>query len=280
MQGQGERQGAHVQESMRHLHGSWWWWRRGLGLAASFVGLLSVSACSPAAQPAGSHGLKPFATIEPGRDAEALEAMTRLRRRYATTNAYVDRGTVIDTSGSGGDRATSVGYFRTEFIRGRAFRFRYFEETGALHFAIWASGSKVLSWFDGKVTEEKSVTDAMAAARGITSLSSWLVPTLLHGQDICSSRVAVAGEEDVTCGRCLIVATTSSDVRQHLGSVDVEQNVLRRFREIGKKGENKRGKSNASSDIGTVDELLLTYEPSFDAAAEAQIGADIERPPW
>lgn len=248
-------------------------------IAIGIALLLLGSSCSPPARSARSKRFEPFALLEAGRDSEAQAAIASLSRRYSTCRAYADRGTAILTRWSRGERFTRIGYFRTEFVRGRVFKFRFYEETGALNFGIWASGSDVRIWFDGKETDGKSLDDAIVASRGITSLSSRIVPTLLFGKSICASRVALAGEEYVTCGNCSIISIEATGVRQQLISVDVDQHVLRRFRDVAISAEADGGKRAASERTDYVDDLL-TYEPSFDEAAEAQFGPELERPAW
>lgn len=249
-----------------------------LGCACLGVALCG-SACSPAGMSPEAKRFAAFAPLETGHDAEAQSRIARVVRRYSTARAYSDRGTAILTTWSKGERFTRIGRFRTEFVRGRTFVFRYYEESGALNFGIWASGSTVRVFFDGTSSTEPSVDAAIASSRGITSLSSWLVPTMLFGGNICASRVALAGEEHVACGNCSIISVGATDVHQQLVSVDIDQNALRRFRDVAISRASSPLKSVASDQTDYQDDLL-TYEPTFDEAAERQFGSELDRPPW
>ena len=159
------------------------------------------TACVPPTRPSSNGGLTP----------KAAAAFSNIKGKYGSCRTYRDRGTVLSTRWES-DTSSSlvIGRFDTIFHRDRGLRFRYFDESGALRYAIWAHDGQIQRWYWGAVqspsTSSSPIMAAMFDLRGVTSLTSWIVPSMLYRQLPASNVCGPFEVESYECPKCTRVA--------------------------------------------------------------------------
>jgi hypothetical protein len=127
----------------------------------------------------------------------------------------------------------SVERFETTFVRDAGFAFRFFDESGHLQHAVLATGGRVESWSIGDtqahLMSADSLTPALNDLKGVTELSSWLVPSLLFGRNPLAAGGAWYGGEEL-CWKCpaIVFVQPSQAVTEAL-FLDLGTGVVRRF---------------------------------------------------
>jgi len=116
----------------------------------------------------------------PRADGGATSVLARMCRTYEVTDVYADSETLVRHDSM---RSTIVA---TTMMKRSTSRFQF--ETNdyrlllrvPIRFATWSIDGQVQARDpDGAVKKERSIEDALDALRGVSGLSSWLVPMLL-----------------------------------------------------------------------------------------------------
>lgn len=225
---------------------------------------------------------------EANSEDEARLVFAKVLARYATCHNYRDRG-VVTSGGWNADgpqwvRSTAnVARFETLFVRGIGLRFRYWNEKGLLQTAIWQRGSTTKTWSLGTVAQETSLERALFVHRGVTDLTSQIVPSLLFGLALSTpepgllpGEPALAGSAPIGCGKCRVLAFRGTTGRQLLLVVDESSEVLRRFQDsfpYSSAGDDRRTRN-------VVADSLIVYEPELDVADESELTRELDSQPW
>jgi membrane-associated protease RseP (regulator of RpoE activity) len=178
-----------------------------------------------------------------------------MRTAYAIVSSYSDRGTA----------SSSVGRlriaFKTEFVRGRQFRFQFGRDNRRE--VIWSDGRHTYThWPSASLVGHPEIVDdgtdiglALAAVAGTSSGTSVLVPAMLLPVSVgtVSSRFADLGELSVE-GYELVATATCARVNARSPSagltklwIDTETYLIRHMVVAG----------------GLMDETTISYEPSI-----------------
>lgn len=241
--------------------------------------LLPVAGCSapPALAPVdGRPGWReapvPWERVDKSRAAEATAAFGEVAGRYVKVQSYRDRGTVIATW-HGREPFSVVSRFETLLLRGGGFRFRFWSENGKLETSVWTDGKTVELWSYGNAAPAGSLEGALAEIRGISSLTSVLVPSILFGRPFFGCAPAFVGWSDIGCGKCMIVDFGKEQERrttQMMFWLDTENMLIRRVRLI----DLQQTKGNE----GWWDTNIV-YEPEVEPHDANAIAREIESPP-
>jgi hypothetical protein len=226
---------------------------------------------------------------DPEKQGDAQRALESARKKYETCRNYRDRGTLVEAFWQNpGDRTAWVAHFDTLFVRDKGLRFRFFDESGKMKFAIWRRGEKTIHYDFGR-SEEMPYEQALYALMGVTRQVSSLVPALLyrtqHGgrQEICTPQFLGVS---FTCG-----SPHCERILMECGRAE-SQDVLvideaRASGASGGAGVIRRRESMFISRPGPEWELpqhatedLTTYEPEFDIADAAPLIKELDKQPW
>jgi outer membrane lipoprotein-sorting protein len=135
-------------------------------------------------------------TLAQQRDAlSAREIIDKMVSVYGSCHSYSDKGESKDVMLDSG--RVTLRPFSTAFVRPSQFRFE-FEEKSQFYensqfysdYVVWQNGATVKNWWSGKpeVRSFETLALALAAAAGVSRLSSILVPSMIFG-DLGDSRL-------------------------------------------------------------------------------------------
>lgn len=210
------------------------------------------------------------------------ELLRAISERYARCHNYRDRGHVVTKHWMSGKSSISVFRFDTMFVRGGGFRFRFFDERGAMETAIWEHDGRVSAWQIDTEAEHQSLVSALTNAKGVTQFSSSIVSSLLVGAPLFSGDNAIAlgapsyvGIGSISCGKCSVIAIGPAGRRQVLLTVDEDSQALRHVEVLMVIG---KGTMDAAEGFG-VDEVI-SYDPEFDVADDVAMTRELEARPW
>jgi hypothetical protein len=245
-----------------------------------FTASSSLLGCSDQHQRAVADASRASSGSKPAAVPQASDAFTEIAVRYATCRTYKDRGQVmIVYPTQSGHVHVTLNRFDTIFVRNRGFRFRFFNELNMMTWAVWALNGQIFEWMWGdarSLPAEQSLVDDIAALRGATSLTSWVVPNLLFGLLKPESAPIYGSENNVLCDRCPMVLfhEPGNDSPMTL-TLDLRAGVVRRF----SVGEVKFDEKIAS-EPSVQSEVRIFYESPQLNIEESAIRADLERRPW
>jgi hypothetical protein len=221
-------------------------------------------------------------------------AFQSVRDAYAGCHAYRDRGTVVSTGWFlDGSVSVTVGRFDTRFLRGRGLAFRFYDEEGTLTHALWEWDGQAQEWSMGVVSRVNvsSVLEVMSEImRGVTSLTSCYVPSLLFGRapeaDSGSWNVRPESWERFTT---VVFATASRDITTEF-SVDLRARVLRRVHRVVRVSVEEASMLSAHAaaltrppmavPLPSRTEKLILYESPTCDAGEGGLAEELAKQPW
>ena len=112
--------------------------------------------------------------------ATAQEILDRTYEVYANCRTYRDSGIATDETNDANGKRTNKKAVAIAFVRPIKFRYEYVADDHK--YIIWMDGSDVQKWWTISGTPEKltSLDMAVAAAAGVSRLTSVTIPSLLH----------------------------------------------------------------------------------------------------
>jgi hypothetical protein len=124
----------------------------------------------------------------------ADEILERMAKVYANCESYQDSGCVTTVFVHADGQRTDQRPFSTAFVRSGRFRFEfqsYFHGHRWDRYIVWANGADVRRWWDIQpgVSQEQSLSLALAAATGVSGSSAHTVPALLMPDSIGGRRL-------------------------------------------------------------------------------------------
>jgi hypothetical protein len=255
-------------------------------LAMCIAGCCKEPVSSPAAAKTDLSSL--WTDVAPNSADSARRLLDPVMQRYGSCRSYRDRGTVIRSimSGTGRKRPVELSRFDTLFVRDVGLRFRFHDEQGRLQAAIWRRGDETVTWQLGTATKARSIEDALTAMRGVTGLTSEVIPSLLMGipslsgdRAVLSGDPSLAGTAPASCGKCWLLAFGSrSAPPQFLLTVDEDAKSIRRFQAAMVVRPRSELADEQAVSLGS--ESLINYEPEFDLADEATLARELAVQPW
>jgi hypothetical protein len=223
--------------------------------------------------------------VAPNSGSAARRQLDPVVQRYGACRSYRDRGTLVGRviSGDAAKRPVEVSRFDTLFVRDVGLRFRFHDEQGRLQVAIWRRGDETVTWQLGTATKAPSIEDALTVTRGVTGLTSEVIPRLLMripafsgDRAVLSGEPGLAGTAPTSCGKCWLLAFGSRTAPpQFLLTVDENARSIRRFQAAMVV---RQGADGQAASFGS--ETLINYEPEFDLADEATLARELAVQPW
>lgn len=117
----------------------------------------------------------------------ADEILLKSAKTYAGLKNYLDSGKVVNEHYNNDHPFKSAKHFRTAYSESLGFNFEYFEpnKSNSLY-TINKSAGQVKTWWgiNNKVNSVESLSSAVAAAAGVSSLTSVIVPKLLFPEEV------------------------------------------------------------------------------------------------
>lgn len=195
------------------------------------------------------------------RELDARQILERTARVYAECKTYRDSGVAKTLFIQERGNRTVAKPFTTAFVRPGRFRYEFLARRGEEEFdryLIWRKGQDVRTWWDVRpgVEEKSTLESALAAARGVSSASSYTIPDLLLDLTTGFPRVTDLSnaerkaDEDLDGSRCFTIHGGTLDEPMTLW-IDQKTFLLRRIDE-----------QNTFSGFRT--EETTTYEPVLD----------------
>jgi outer membrane lipoprotein-sorting protein len=193
-------------------------------------------------------------------ELDARQILERTAKVYRECKTYRDSGAAKTVFIGDSRNRTVTKPFTTAFVRPDRFRFEYLDRRGEEEFdryLIWKKGQDVRRWWDLRPGVQESTLDgALSAAKGVSSNSSYAVPSLLLGPirgwglvtDLANA--ARKADGDLDGSRCFVIQGGTEDEPKTLW-IDQQTFLLRRIDE-----------QNTFDDFRT--EETTTYEPVLD----------------
>jgi hypothetical protein len=231
--------------------------------SVALFALMGCAASHPRPTPPPSSGptvLGLTPSSDPSSTSLASAAFAEVSNKYGHCRTYRDHGTVIATTSRRGTYDSIVGRFDTLFVRDVGIRFQYFDEEGRRIVGVWARGDELRKWFfDHVETPKGSLLDTMSNLRGVTNVTSWVVPRLLYGSEFVPQPLCGPWEatNHVPCAKCPSVAFRCPSQQAAVAlSLDLRSDIVRRYYRV------------LDSPVAPATDPLVTVLPAADSGKE------------
>lgn len=205
-------------------------------------------------------------------DLDARQILERTAKVYGECKTYRDSGTVTTLFIQERGNRTVVKPFTTAFVRPDRFRYEFKARRGEVEFdryLIWKKSEDVRTWWDVRPgVEEKTLAEAVAAAKGVSSNSSYTIPALLLGSMRGFGRVTDLpdaqrkADADLDGSMCFLVQGGTHEEPTTLW-IDQQTFLLRRIDEQNTFASFRTEETTTYEPVldGEIPESLLAFDP-------------------
>jgi hypothetical protein len=227
-----------------------------------------------------------------GQSLSAQEIIDRSIAVYANCKSYVDEGEVKTIFYQANGSRTVIKPFTTAFVRPYDFRFEYKELRGPQiwsDYIIWKDAESVKTWWSIRpgVENPPSLSHALGAAAGVSSLASSTVPTLLMpetriGNELKSlNELKLLSDQEINGRPAYQIQGAITKSVSHIDVVNARNGpvtfwldkesllIVKIFRTASFPDSPARGKHPAITAFET--ETTTTYRPQINAGAEGKL---------